>query len=183
MKTTEPAEIKAQKPNVIIRPARPEDLHPYRELRLEALREHPEAFSADYETDLSQPEQYWRERFLNSLGDNNGLIVFSTLEDRLVGMTGIVIGSSPKTRHEGLIWGVYVRPELRGFRLAAGMIEQCAAWGRRRGLKQVKLGVATTNGPAIRAYLQAGFSVYGVDPEVIYTNGVYIDELLMVKRL
>lgn len=171
------------KQNVTIRPAREEDLEEYRELRLEALREHPEAFSADYESDLNLPMEYWRNRLLDNLGDKNGIIVFSTLESRLVGMTGLFLGSSPKTRHEGLIWGVYVRPEARGLRLAAGMIEQCTIWGRRRGVKHVKLGVTTTNGAAIRAYLYAGFSVYGVDPQPIFTQGVYYDELLMVKRL
>jgi RimJ/RimL family protein N-acetyltransferase len=43
--------------------------------------------------------------------------------------------------------------------------------------------VVTTNAPAIRCYARHGFTVYGVEPEVIFANGVYYDELLMLRRL
>jgi len=36
---------------------------------------------------------------------------------------------------------------------------------------------------AIRLYTKCGFQVYGVDPQVIKANGIFYDELLMVRNL
>jgi RimJ/RimL family protein N-acetyltransferase len=47
----------------------------------------------------------------------------------------------------------------------------------------VKLGVITTNTPAIRCYARCGFTVYGIDPKVIYYDGVFYDELLMARPI
>jgi len=43
--------------------------------------------------------------------------------------------------------------------------------------------VITTNPAAINGYIRAGFRVYGVEPQVIYYDGMYYDELLMVKEI
>ena len=101
----------------------------------------------------------------------------------LVGMTGIYRDASPKTQHNGNIWGVYVRSGWRGLRIADQLIEACIAWARQRQIRLVRLAVITSNASAMQCYLRCGFSGYGVDPEVIYSGGVYHDELLMVRKL
>jgi RimJ/RimL family protein N-acetyltransferase len=50
-------------------------------------------------------------------------------------------------------------------------------------MRLVKLAVVTTNASAIRCYIQCGFRVYGVEPQVIYYDGVYYDELLMSREV
>ena len=57
------------------------------------------------------------------------------------------------------------------------------AYARELGLRLVRLGVVTTNASAIRLYQRCGFTVYGVEPEVLYVNGIYYDELLMARRI
>ena len=47
----------------------------------------------------------------------------------------------------------------------------------------MKLAVVSTNAPAIRCYEHCGFATYGTDPRVIYYNGVFYDELLMIKPI
>jgi RimJ/RimL family protein N-acetyltransferase len=98
-------------------------------------------------------------------------------------MAGIARDEAVKMRHNAMIWGMYVRPAWRGARLAGALIDACLAWAGRQRLRVVKLAVVTTNAPAIRCYLRCGFSVYGVDAEVIHHNGVYYDELLMARRI
>lgn len=165
---------------IIIRPLDPGDMHAYRELRLEALRNHPPAFGMDYETAAAQPDSYWIEQLQPS--DDHATFV-AEVDRQFVGMMGVYRENNPKQRHAGYIWGVYVRPHARGAGLADALFEACITWGRAHELRLVRLGVGTTNGAAIRCYLRNGFSVYGVEPEVIYWDGVYYDELLMVKHL
>ena len=166
---------------VLIRPGQETDAQAYRSLRLAALRNHPEVFSADFAANEAQPMTYWIER-LHLLGSES-MIYFATSNEVLIGMCGIYRGSGPKTQHSATIVGVYVQPEWRGQQIAEGLITACVDWARTQGVKIIKLAVVTTNTAAIRCYTGCDFTVYGVEPQAIYYNGVLYDELLMARTL
>ena len=168
---------------ISIRPTREEDAAAYRELRLEALRTHPEAFGAAYEESLARPIERWQQNVRDGAGSDLGITYVAEAAGRLIGMTGIYRDDSAKMRHRATIWGVYMRPDWRGAGIADRLIAACLGWARQQQLRLVTLSVVTTNAAAIGRYVRCGFSVYGLDPEVIYHNGVYYDELLMVHKL
>jgi RimJ/RimL family protein N-acetyltransferase len=166
---------------VTIRPASEEDASAYRDLRLEALRDHPEAFSADYATTLAQPMSFWSER-LRSSGTETAVANFLAVHDhQLIGMCAIARRNSPKTRHTADIVGMYVRPARRGVHIAEGLVTACIEWARAHDVKIVKLAVVATNTPAIRCYDRCGFHVYGVEPQALVYDNVSYDELLMAQ--
>ncbi|HEX6289839.1 MAG TPA: GNAT family N-acetyltransferase [Herpetosiphonaceae bacterium] len=160
-----------------------DDAAAFRDLRLEALRSQPEAFSADYATDEQEPLSFWAERASHTADDPEQTIYFAAADETLVGMCGIRLGFSPKTRHSAIIWGVYVRPPWRGQRLADRLIAASLAWAEQRQVQVVKLAVVTTNIAAIRCYARCGFTTYGVEPQAICYDGQCYDELLMARRL
>ena len=162
---------------ITIRQAQESDAEAYRDLRLEGLRNHPEAFSADYEINEKQPMTYWVNR-MRSLGDGT-MMFFAVHQNNLIGMCGIFRGDSPKTQHSGTIVSVYIKSEWRGMLIADELIEACIEWARLHEIKIVKLGVAATNTPAIRCYARCGFTIYGTEPQAIYVDGAMHDELLM----
>lgn len=165
---------------IVIREAIMGDVVQFRELRLFALQECPTSFSADYQVNHDHPMSFWEGR-LNF--DEHGVIFFVEHDSKLVGMTGIRKGESPKTRHAAYIWGVYVRPEWRGLHIAEELIDTCIEWGRARGVEIVKLGVVTTNASAIRCYERCGFTTYGTEPRGIFYEGKYFDEYLMSRPI
>lgn len=167
--------------SINIRPAREVDAQNYRKLRLEALLNHPGDFSADYATNFGKPMEKWVER-LSSLGSQD-MIYLAIRDEKLIGMCGIFLGDSPKTQHNATLWGVYVRPEWRGLKIAEGMILHCLDWARTQGATVATLGVVTTNSPAIRCYARCGFKVYGIEPQALYYHGVMYDFLLMSRIL
>lgn len=173
--------IPTPKGNIAIRPAVPGDAALLRELRIEALADRPEAFAADHAAAVAENVEGWVERIEVNAAQEQGIICIASTGERLVGMTGLGRGHWPKTQHSGIIWGVYVNPEWRSMGVAEALLNECITWAKAQGLTIVKLGVVTTNTPAIRCYARCGFSVYGIEPRVIYYNGVYYDELLMVK--
>jgi ribosomal protein S18 acetylase RimI-like enzyme len=173
--------ITSPKGPIFVRSAAIEDAAAFRELRLQALREHPIAFTADYDANQARPPEFWVER-LRGQGQT-GNIYFAEHAGALVGMTGIETSESPKTRHSAWIWGVYTLPEYRGLRLVDALIETCIEWGRAHGVMVVKLGVTTTNAAALGAYLRCGFSVYGVEPQAVVYDGKVYDELLMARKV
>jgi RimJ/RimL family protein N-acetyltransferase len=165
---------------VVIREANLADAIQFRELRLNALQDSPTAFSADYKTNLNHPMGFWESRLTF---DEHGTLFLAEHNSQLIGMTGIRKGESPKTKHNALIWGVYVRPAWRGLHLAEELITICIEWAKARGAEIVKLGVMTDNTSAIRCYERCGFTVYGTEPRGIFYEGKYYDEYLMSKVL
>jgi RimJ/RimL family protein N-acetyltransferase len=157
------------------------DASAFRELRLEALRQNPEAFSADYATNEQASLSFWAERLSHPAADPEQTIFFAVADGTLVGMCGIRRESSAKTRHSAIIWGVYLRPAWRGHQIGQRMIAACLDWAERQQVRIVKLGVVTTNTAAIRCYVQSGFTVYGVEPQAICYAGRCYDELLMAR--
>jgi ribosomal protein S18 acetylase RimI-like enzyme len=168
---------------IAIRPAVAADAVALRDLRLEGLANHPLAFAADYERTKAEPAELWAERMCDYAASNKGVICVAATNDRLIGMNGLGCEKWPKTRHSGVLWGVYVQKEWRGLGVAEGLLNECIAWGQAHGLAIVKLGVVTTNVPAIRCYARCGFTVYGIDPKVIYYKNAFHDELLMARTI
>ena len=176
----QPVDFATSRGSITIREAKAADVSQYRELRLHALQNAPTAFSADYETNLNHPMEFWKGR-LNF--DEHGIIFFAEHGPNLIGMTGIGKGESPKTRHGAYIWGVYVRPEWRGLHIAEALIENCLRWAETGGVNIVKLGVVTSNASAVRCYQRCGFAIYGTEPRAIYYEGTYYEEYLMFRDL
>jgi RimJ/RimL family protein N-acetyltransferase len=163
-----------------IREAAMSDLSAFKQLRLQALRDHPVAFTADYEAHAQADDDFWRN-YLEFEGI--GTMQLAVHGHDLAGMTGLGLGHSPKTRHSAVIWGVYVRPEWRGHHVAETLIDACLRWGQAHGVTIAKLGVAQVNEPAIRCYQRCGFVAYGVEPKAVLHEGVFYDELLMSRSL
>jgi RimJ/RimL family protein N-acetyltransferase len=168
---------------ITIRNATPEDAASLLELRLEALSLHPEAFAADVEKTVEDGAQAWVERITEYNRDKSGAIIIACAGVKLVGMNGIVRGHWPKTRHSGTLWGVYVTPAWRGLHIGEAIVNGCVEWAIENSLTVVTLGVIIANIPAIRCYSHCGFTIYGVQPKVTRYNGIYYDDLLMVKLL
>ena len=172
--------LKTARGELFIRTADSSDLESFKQLRLQALHDHPVAFSADYEVNRKADDKFWEKYF--DFGDE-AMIYLGFHGDELMGMTGVRLDYSPKTRHSALIWGVYVQPEWRGLEVAEVLIRACLEWAKSNGAVIAKLGVASTNLSAIRCYERCGFETYGVEPKAIYFDETYYDENLMSRSL
>lgn len=176
----QPINIETKQGSVIIREASASDAMEFRKLRLDALQDSPVAFPADYAINVNHPMSFWEDRLKT---DEIGTIFFAEHENQLIGMTGIRRGESPKTKHNANIWGVYVRPEWRGLRIAEALIEVCIEWAKSRGIAIVKLGVTAASTSAVRCYQRCGFIIYGTEPRGIFHEGQYYDGYLMYRSL
>jgi RimJ/RimL family protein N-acetyltransferase len=153
------------------------DVASYRELRLEGLKTHPEAFSSSWEYEAGQPVSWWAERLQMNT-------VFGGWVDRspLVGVAGLRVQDPVKLRHKGVLWGMYVRPEARGTGLAAALVRQVVERAR-TVVEEICLSVVSSNVAARRLYSGAGFKEYGLERRAIKVGSEYYDELLMALLL
>lgn len=157
----------------------------YRELRLEALRESPEAFASSYEEERTREASHFAERCAQTgPGRVFGAFAPAGGEERLLGMAGIYWAPRPKLRHKAHVWGVFVRPSARGRGCGRELLAALTAYARTlEHVRQLHLGVSSGNAAALRLYRACGFEVYGTEPRALIVGGRALDERLMVRFL
>src|SRR5512139_952207 len=117
----------------------PEDWQRYREIRLEALKIEPAAFSSRYEENRLRPPEYWQGRLAGAARGEQSCLLFAQVDGALVGMMGVVYEEETLTAE---IVSVYVSPDWRGKGVGHALMEAILAEIRRRPqFKRVTLGV------------------------------------------
>ena len=108
--------------DIKIRQLTPGDAALYRSIRLEGLKESPEAFGSTFDAEFTKPLAWFFDRLSSS-------VVFGAIRDaklldakilgaKILGVAGFAVRDGEKEAHKGLLWGMYVRPDARG----AGMV-------------------------------------------------------------
>ena len=169
---------------IVIRPVVLADVDVLRRLRIEALRLHPAAFSADLAETEARPAEAWRQQVADAGGGDGGVIMVAELAGggELAGMAGVYTPKEPKLAHCGVVWGVYVRAPFRGRGVGHRLVTACVEWARGKGMVGLKLS-AVGDGAAVRCYERCGFTAYGVEPFAVRWDGRLYDEVLMALKL
>lgn len=171
-------------PDIVYRQIAETDAIAFHELRLRALKEHPDAFGQSYESQRDTPLDAVQERIRNTEQSQDDFILGLFLDEAPAGMVGFHRDDAEKMRHKGLIWGMYVASEAQGGghgrELISRTIERIKTL---EGLEQVRLAVTTGNDSAYRLYQSLGFQIYGTERRAMLVNGEYLDERLMVLFL
>ena len=168
---------------ITIRPVLISDAQSLLHLRLEALRDSPEAFGEDYAYIAAQPYAAWEDQVAHSLGDGERVIFVAEAQGDLTGMAGVNRSTMRNSRHSAAVWGVFVQPAWRGQGVATALVRACVDWGLAKGLVTMRLAVITANPAAIHCYENCGFHSCGVDPKAFFVNGQYYDLMRMTLLL
>jgi GNAT superfamily N-acetyltransferase len=127
----------------------------FRELRLRALADAPDAFAQTLAHAEAQPPSYWEE-LTRSVTAPGGRAMF-VAEDgpRAVGLVFGLLDSARPT--VGRVGGMWVAPEARGRGAGLALLDAVLGWARTRGLDRLELWVTEGNSAAVRLYRRAGF--------------------------
>jgi RimJ/RimL family protein N-acetyltransferase len=173
------AEIDAAIPQklISIRRLGADDVASYRELRLEGLKNHPEAFATAWEDEAAKAVCWWTERL------QTNVVLGGWIDDSpLLGIVGLHVNTAAKLRHRGVLVGMYVRPHARGTGLAARLVQRVIEQAKDL-VEELSLTVVASNTPAYRLYRAAGFEQYGLERRALKVGYEYYDEVLMALRL
>lgn len=165
-----------------IRRLTPDDAGPYRELMLEAYEQAADAFTSTAEERRDAPASWWIGRIApaSGLGESFGAFV----DGRLVGTVAIEYAAKPKTRHAGLVIGMYVQPAERRRRVGLALMHAALAAARERPhLVALRLTATEGNDAAIRLYESVGFRAWGVEPMAIRTPRGLVGKVHMALLL
>jgi ribosomal protein S18 acetylase RimI-like enzyme len=159
-----------------IRRLAPADARLFREIRLEALQQAPEAFGSSFEQECSQSLAQFEEVLTRA-------DVFGAFRGaELLGMAGYRTQAGAKKAHKGYLWGMYVRASARGTGIAKPLVEAVLDHARER-VELVQLSVVAENEAAQRLYRSCGFVAYGHEVHSLKQGGRYYDEVLMAVAL
>jgi 3-hydroxyisobutyrate dehydrogenase-like beta-hydroxyacid dehydrogenase/ribosomal protein S18 acetylase RimI-like enzyme len=157
-----------------VRRLRREDAHTFRTVLLEALKAHPDAFSASVEDELPLPIEVFERRL--ETGEVFGAFALGAL----VGIVTLQPGALRTRRHVAMLWGMYVVPTFRRTGVAACLmavvLEQASAQ-----VDQVELFVNIENDVARRFYRRFGFEPYGHMRRALRVHGRDYDAEMLVK--
>ena len=164
----------AEKIRIDTRALSVEDAAAFQKIRLEGILDSPTAFGSSNEEEV----QFSLARVEERLAPSVEKAVFGAfVEDKLVGVTGIRRESQLKLRHKASIWGVYVKPDYRGYRIGRGLLEAAIDCAKSiEGVRQTTLTVTSLNVSALALYLSLGFVEFGQEPDALSIDGEYYDE-------
>jgi GNAT superfamily N-acetyltransferase len=126
-----------------------------REIRLQALRDAPEAFCSTLAETESRPAGSWTRQ----LADMPTFVAAVTGQD--VGMVRVVPGVGEGREGAATLASLWVAPSARGQGVGEALVEAVITWARATGFQTLELEVIDDNAPAIALYARKGFSPTG----------------------
>ncbi len=124
----------------------------FREARLAALRDAPEAFGSTAADAEKLDEQAWRRRL------KQRVVFLAEVSDGAVGLVAGIEGDQPG---EAELISMWVAPGWRGTGVGDRLVEAVLAWAMGEGFTSVGLWVAMGNARAERLYARQGFAATG----------------------
>lgn len=145
-------------PAVRVRPLLPLEWPLYRDLRLQALADAPDAFSYTHAQACTQTDDAWAARLAAAATSGRDHPLVAECD-------GVAVGLGWVKRDEDAdgaeLYQVWVAPGARGRGAGAALLDAARAWSRDTGARSLRLGVTWTDSAAVRMYRRAGFEPVG----------------------
>ena len=139
---------------VIVRTVGGEEWPLWRDLRLRALTDSPDAFRATRQEESSQPDEWWAEIIGATAEHPRGGLWIATVDGQAAGMLFGRIDPGHTTLQVGAMW---VAPEVRGHGVGSSLLETALVWAKALGVSVAELWVAEGNSEAAAFYQRHGF--------------------------
>ena len=170
--------------DITIRELNDNDALDFQNLRLRALKEHPDAFGSTYERESEYSLEFVAERLRLTAESPNNFTLGAHRQEALIGVVGFRRIAGEKQQHRSYIWGMYVRSEEQGQGIGKALMAKAVELAKSiSGLKQVEFAVVTRNKQARNLYASLVFVSCGIDPRALFVDGEYLDEDRMVLLL
>lgn len=154
------------------------DATAYRDLRLRALHENPDAFTSSFEEENKRPLEATVQRLTTTTEQLWGAFD----GPHLIGMVGMSRESRVKNRHKAHLVGLYVVPEHAGQGVGAALVAAVLHHAADCQIALLVLTVTEGNRAAQALYERADFVSFGVEPDAIRINGVSLAKRHMARQ-
>ncbi len=143
---------------MLIREVRPDEWRLWREVRLRALADAPDAFGETLEHARTYDEARWQ---MYVEARPNALRLFAEDGGAVVGKVVVIIGHEDGDARRANVYAMWVAPQARGHGVGKALVDAGLRWARARAASEVELRVADSVAPARRLYERCGFVATG----------------------
>jgi RimJ/RimL family protein N-acetyltransferase len=147
----------------------------YKKIRLESLKESPEAFASSYSAALERTAESWETQADRSATGSDRATFIAFDRDEPVGLAALY--RDEKTATTGELLQVWISPHLRGRTMAVELMDAIFTWAKSNGFENIDAEVHKMNVRAIRFYKNYGFELKEKSSS---ENG---DSLFLTKRV
>jgi len=159
------------------RHARSDDWELLKAIRLEALRESPDAFCTTYDEALVYGDAIWIERSSADPVTSASVSILAIDAEEPVGMAAGILCDESQLE----VVSLFVKPTHRGTGIAQDLMRMVEAWARTRGAKRVILDVEAGNDRAGVFYAHIGYQPTG--KRETYPGRIWLHRLKLEKSL
>ncbi|MGR3778322.1 GNAT family N-acetyltransferase [Bacillus paramycoides] len=154
------------------------DAESYWNLRLESLKENPEAFATTYEESIQGDNPI--QQVANNLETAGNFTFGAFKNDKLIGIVTVLQEKRLKLQHRGVLVAMYVTPSQRDSGTGKALLKETLKKAKELNLEQIILTVLTDNKPAKALYESMGFQTFGIEKKALKYKEQYFDEEFMV---
>jgi len=134
----------------------------YRDLRLQALAESPDAFGSTLEAEAGRADEAWSSR-IATLAAGQDQAFFARHNEAVCGLVWCKLAAQEPERAD--LYQMWVAPASRGQGAGRALLDGAIAWAAAQGAKCLCLGVTVGDTPAMHLYRSVGFRPSGpVEP-------------------
>jgi ribosomal protein S18 acetylase RimI-like enzyme len=144
--------------DIIVRPFLQSEWQQYRDTRLSALQDSPDAFGSVYETAALLADSEWQDRLARITPDRD-LPLAGLVGSEFAGMAWARFDQPEGTTVH--LYQMWVSPAYRGKGLAHKLLLEALAWALSQDAKSMSLGVTCGDTPARKLYASVGFVTIG----------------------
>jgi GNAT superfamily N-acetyltransferase len=142
--------------NIKIGSLNPEQWKEYKELRLKALKEEPQAYASTYEDNSTHTDEFWQDRLKDALKSESQWLLFAKKKNILVGMAGAFLSNEETAQ----IIAVFVCKEERGQGISKKLMKDLLiAVQKNKSIKRILVGVNPEQIVALNLYEKIGFKI------------------------
>ena len=131
----------------------------YRDLRLRALADSPDAFGSTLAEETDRPDAEWARRLASGADSETNLPVVAEVQGEPIGLAWGRIDTS--NLDVAVLYQMWVAPTHRGVGAGQMLLRAVVAWARGQNASFLDLGVTCGDSPARRLYERAGFTPMG----------------------
>jgi ribosomal protein S18 acetylase RimI-like enzyme len=162
---------------LIVRQFKTTEWQAYKDLRLNALKESPEAFGSIYEDAVKNEDINWKNRLAQTSAKNDYPMV-ALVGDEFAGLGWVMV--EPPENDVAHLYQMWVDPRFRRLGLGRALVESGINWTRSRGTKSMLLEVTCGDRPARRLYDSLGFVSKG-DPVPMRSDSDCLQQLMELR--
>lgn len=145
-----------------IRTFAPDEWRTYRDLRLRALADSPDAFGGTFDQEKDRPGTEWSSRLASGVESHKDLPLLAEVGREPIGLAwGRIESSNPNVAN---LYQMWIASNYRGRGAGQMLLEAVITWAKSVNMCYLALSVTCGDTPAMRLYARAGFKPVG-EPE------------------